>query len=686
MYASARYVRSSCRLQHARLLLVAIVQLLLVACGGGASKPILRLTPSLATLHCGNSQKFALPQNSTSAPVLWTVNGIPGGNSQVGTITAAGVYHSPVIPPTPNEVTISAENQTLIANANVIVGNPAPQIKSIAPGLVVEGSAFTLQITGSGFVRESVVQVGGAPLPTTLISATEVKAEVQPSVIAAAGSLDVLVVNPAPGGGTTKPVALTVLATGTVSPTINPQVANYSFVVPHDATVAVEFGPSTSYGLRTWALPTPSGGGRVDILVAGMRASTLYHMRARITLSDGTVLLDNDHTFTTGGLAPDRVPQLTVTHGAGTPTPGIELINMLQPDGNQEQMVATDLDGNVIWYYQLAPGQGAAPLRLLPNGHFQMYITQGLDHSKDVMREIDLAGNSIRELKLADLNRSLAARGYSLMLEAMHHELLALPNGHVVMLTNLTKQLSGIGGNPGTTAVQGDVLVDVDANFNPVWVWSSFDHLDPNRHLQGLPDWTHSNALVYSAADGNLLLSLRHQSWIIKIDYANGTGSGDILWRLGDEGDFSIAGGDVSQWFYAEHNPQIVSVNGSKFTLSVMDNGNLRIPSGGGEGCGFSVCYSRAAIFEVDETSRTARLLWDYLPGFYSYWGGSVSVLPTGNVEAAFSQSVLANVHKSRIVEVTGGPSPQVVWQMDVAGEAAYRSFRTPSLYPGVAW
>ena len=87
------------------------------------------------------------------------------------------------------------------------------------------------------------------------------------------------------------------------------------------------------------------------------------------------------------------------------------------------------------------------------------------------------------------------------------------------------------------------MLIDVDQGWKPVRVWSAFDHLDVNRHVQGLPDWTHSNAVLYTPNDGNLLLSVRHQSWILKIDYNNGTGTGAALWRLGDEGDFTLRRG-----------------------------------------------------------------------------------------------------------------------------------------------
>jgi len=32
------------------------------------------------------------------------------------------------------------------------------------------------------------------------------------------------------------------------------------------------------------------------------------------------------------------------------------------------------------------------------------------------------------------------------------------------------------------------------------------------------------------------------------------------------------------------------------------------------------------------------------------------------------------------------GATPVTVWQMDIAGQWAYRAYRIPSLYPGVQW
>lgn len=86
-------------------------------------------------------------------------------------------------------------------------------------------------------------------------------------------------------------------------------------------------------------------------------------------------------------------------------------------------------------------------------------------------------------------------------------------------MANSFKQFTNLPGHPGTTNLLGDVIVDLDTNLQPVWVWDSFDHLDVNRYPVNFPDWTHTNAVIYSKDDGNILISMRHQSWVLKVDY-----------------------------------------------------------------------------------------------------------------------------------------------------------------------
>ena len=480
-----------------------------------------------------------------------------------------------------------------------------------------------------------------------------------------------------------------VLAPGTVSTTNNRLVAQYSMTVPDGGSIKIDFGPDTSYGLDTWTQNAPSGGGPVNLLVAGMRATSTYHMQAVVDLPGGLQFQDIDHTFQTGALPANRVPQISVQMpGSLAPNPGIELLALLNIGLTTSplEVVATDLQGNVIWYYDLNPGNTSfipTPIKLMPNGHF--LINQ---NGPGLLREIDLAGNTIREMSVAQLNTLLANAGYNLTVNAIHHDFAMLPNGHIVLLVNHTKDVI-LTGDTTPTTVLGDALVDIDENWNPVWVWDTFDHLDVNRHPQGMPDWTHGNAVIYSADDGNLLYSSRHQSWVIKVDYEDGKGNGDVLWKFGYQGDFTLDSGAPAAWAYGQHDIHILSPNTTGiFTLGAFDNGYIRVLDDNGDLCGTTgqpACYSRVPFFQVDEPTRTAHVLWEDFPLTYSLAVGSIESLANGDVE--FDEGFLTgSPFNAHVFEVTQEANPQTVWEMDVTDQAGYRIFRIPSLYPGVQW
>jgi hypothetical protein len=464
-----------------------------------------------------------------------------------------------------------------------------------------------------------------------------------------------------------------------IAATANPLVAQYSIAgTQANVSAWAEFGTDTTYGRQTSI--TTGGEQPPSLLVAGMKPSTTYHMRAHVKAVDGETWVGPDQTFTTGAIpsSAGTQPGIVVTR----PTPGLDPesgVEVFNGVGGPNSMVAfvTDIDGNIIWYYNPGNGASITPMKLMDNGHFLLGVGD--------LREIDLAGNTIRSVTTAQINQSLQANGYSFTISLFHHDVIVLPNGHWIALANYTVPYSNLPGYPGVTPVLGDALIDIDLNGNVAWAWSAFDHLDVNRHPIFFPDWTHSNAIIYTA-DGNLLVSMRHQSWILKIDYANGTGGGDILWKLGYQGDFTIAGGDDSDWFYTQHYPNIESADGSVMTMSVMDNGDDRVGPGDVGQCSTN-CYSRATLFQVDEATFSARLLWQDAPGIYSSWGGSIGTLSNGDVEFDMcDQIVPAGTPASQVMEVTQTANPQTVWQLNLSGVNAYRAFRIPSLYPGVPW
>jgi hypothetical protein len=392
--------------------------------------------------------------------------------------------------------------------------------------------------------------------------------------------------------------------------------------------------------------------------------------------------VDQDHTFQTGAIPPSLIPEFQVTIPPGqSPTPGIQLVSGVF------DIFAMNPTGDIVWFYN-HQGTGYPYLvKLLPNGNMLMILY--LPGNNSGIREVDLAGNVVRQFDMLQLGQKLQNAGYNIQLMSIDHDVLFLPNGHLLLITVDSRVFTDLPGYPGQTTVLGNAIIDVDQNNNPVWVWDAFDHLDVNRHPIYFPDWTHANSLFYVPDDGSFLLSVRHQHWVLKIDYGNGTGSGDILWKLGYQGDFALQSDSPADWFYAQHDANITSTNlTGDFQLALFDNGDYRVLDDSGDVCnpsGTPMCYSTAALFDVNENNRTASRSWsDQTP--YSFWGGSTQVLENSNV--FFNESVPADLggYDSRILEVTQQANPTTVWKLEFQNEASYRAEHLPSLYPGVQW
>lgn len=504
----------------------------------------------------------------------------------------------------------------------------------------------------------------------------------------------------------TASATVTVVSSGTVTPTANAQVAAYTISLPVQAGVTVNFGTDTTYGLSTSLQQAPGAGAPLTVLVAGMKGATVYHMSATIQLPDGTTLNDADKTFTTGALPKAQQPVVTIStpNGGLTPQPGVQMLDMV--GGNTPPAMVLDLQGNVLWSYTPPDGSKGDiidPIKQLPNGDFMVIwapsstypleVNMPLpDNTVNVLREIDLTGKTVRQIDIDTLNTKLATAGNNYTALTFHHDMAILPNGHIVVLVNSLKTYSGLPSQPGgkPIAVLGDALVELDNNLDPVWLWDEFDHLDIDREPFMFPDWTHSNAVLYSPTDGNLIVSIRHQSWVIKIDYQDGKGSGNILWRLGYQGDFTLDGGtDPTDWFYAEHGPAFTnSTTAGQFGLSVFDNGDDRKLAGGLTclNSGIKPCpYSTAMVFQIDETAMTATIQQHDPTGDYSNFGGNAEVLANGDLEAD-SCFVAGPPTGTTTTEMTADQPSELVWSMHLTPGSAYRSFRMPSMYPGVQW
>src|SRR5207247_1139623 len=96
-------------------------------------------------------------------------------------------------------------------NLTFTIANPVPSVVSVSPSSVTAGAlAFTVTVTGNGFANASVVRWNGATRPTRSVSARRWEASIAAADVATAGTAQVSVVTPSPGGGTSGDLTFTI--------------------------------------------------------------------------------------------------------------------------------------------------------------------------------------------------------------------------------------------------------------------------------------------------------------------------------------------------------------------------------------------------------------------------------------------------------------------------------------------
>jgi arylsulfate sulfotransferase len=479
-----------------------------------------------------------------------------------------------------------------------------------------------------------------------------------------------------------------------ITPTSNPLVALYSAPPGPEGTVHVEFAvasdnPSWQSTNDLPSLPSRS----TNFFIAGMLPDTTYEMRD--VFSDGTT--SAPLLFTTGSIPSTvNLPSFTVVQppGPGSDTQQDLLFQQLgNPPAGFPNPYATDLAGNVVWYYDFAQaglhGEPAMAADLLPGGTVLLTGADShatLAYSQDVLREIDLAGNTVRETNLDAINAQLTAMGYN-NIYSLTHDATRLPNGQTAVI-GLTERTVNINGTP-TNYVGADIVV-LDKNFQVSWVWDSFDHLDVNRGptlgeavqagvldpdaaVPNLPavDWLHANSVDWSPADGNLTVSLRNQDWVIKIDYENGAGDGHVIWRLGQGGDFTVNSTASSPWFTHQHDAHFIDDT----TMIVFDDGDVRRASD-------PTADSRGQVWKIDEQTLTATLVFNADLGNYSDALGSAQRLSNGNYAFDSGRQGQRPHQFGQSIEVQPDGSKAYVLQVS---QPVYRAFRVQTLYEGIS-
>lgn len=219
-----------------------------------------------------------------------------------------------------------------------------------------------------------------------------------------------------------------------------------------------------------------------------------------------------------------------------------------------------------------------------------------------------------------------------------HHDGRLLKNGNVMLIcgrelpADVASRVRG--GRTGTEVeggkIWGDYLVEVTTRGDVVWEWRAWEHLDPEKDAltevqDSRSEWTHCNS-VWEEPDGNLLVSFRNISTIIRVERR----TGNILWKLGAP---PLAG---------QHAPYGLA------------NGNILVFVNGPHRLDDSMPHSSA----IEVNPATGEIVWKFqeprLMNFFSPRISNAQRLPNGN-------TLVNEGNFGRFFEVTH--DGEVVWE-----------------------
>lgn len=261
------------------------------------------ISPGAVSVAAGATQNFSASLCvAPGTTVTWEVNGIAGGDSNIGTVTATGAnsatYTAPTTVPATNPVTISAVAGTQSASAIVtIVNNPSVVVTmSPASAIVPAGASqnFTATVTGTSNTTVAWT-VDGAPNGNTTVG--QVCAPNSNPCIAPTGS-ETTVQYLAPP---TQPQPATVTLTATSQ-------ADTAVAGSAEITVSAPVQPGVSLA-PFYAFPGPSQQLQFFANVTGMaNTSVTWAVSGAVAgqgcsgISCGTI--DNEGNYTAPAIAP----------------------------------------------------------------------------------------------------------------------------------------------------------------------------------------------------------------------------------------------------------------------------------------------------------------------------------------------------------------------------------------------
>jgi 6-phosphogluconolactonase (cycloisomerase 2 family) len=285
--------------------------------GGGSSNTV-TLTITAPVLPLSVSSISPTSATAGGPAFILTVNGsgfAQGSQSAPGSQVSFNLNNvlTTFVSPTQLTAQIPMSAIAIAGNPYVIVTNPngfastpitfmvMPGVGSVTPPSLPAGSnALTLNISGTGFAQGSVVLVNGNSRVTIYESSTLLQATLLPTDLSQGGTLNITVMNPLPGGGTSAAISFIV--------------ADYS-VAPPSSTPPVTAGQTAMFALTV----SSSHGTFSDSVTFGVS-----------TLPAGSSASFSPSATVTPGAAPQTV-MLSISTTPHTETSTIHLPGRVQP-------------------------------------------------------------------------------------------------------------------------------------------------------------------------------------------------------------------------------------------------------------------------------------------------------------------------------------------------------------------
>ncbi|MEE2903911.1 MAG: hypothetical protein VYC39_16410 [Myxococcota bacterium] len=232
----------------------------------GVPPTMLTVTPDFVSIPFGDSisLNLGIPM---AVPTIWSVDGVPGGDSAIGTLqisptdSRSVVFSAPQDAPSiPVTRVITAQTFGGQATALITLIAPLPTVVSAMPNELDRGAPDTIvTIEGTGFVSSTVVELDGVRLPIQARTWDRLEVLVSSSLLALAGEKRLVVRSPAPGGGIVSTPFTVILKQTVIENGLPSNVASYfnnaSVTTIASQPPALSYPEDNSYAPRDFPSP-----------------------------------------------------------------------------------------------------------------------------------------------------------------------------------------------------------------------------------------------------------------------------------------------------------------------------------------------------------------------------------------------------------------------------------------------